>query len=102
MMKVLIGIYNKDVGSQYFLGKEVVFNGLKELQEVGIGIIYQEFNLILQLIIVENIFLGCEFVNYFGGIDWKKMYVEVDLLLVCFNISYSSYWLVGEFFIGDQ
>ena len=27
MMKVLTGIYQKDAGSQYFLGKEVAFNG---------------------------------------------------------------------------
>ncbi|MHA3361165.1 ribose ABC transporter ATP-binding protein RbsA [Yersinia enterocolitica] len=102
MMKVLTGIYNKDAGSQHFLGKEVVFNGPKESQEAGIGIIHQELNLIPQLTIAENIFLGREFVNRFGGIDWKKMYAEADLLLARLNISYSSHRLVGELSIGDQ
>lgn len=46
MMKVLTGIYQKDAGSQYFLGKEVAFNGPKDSQEAGIGIIHQELNLI--------------------------------------------------------
>ncbi len=58
MMKVLTGIYNKDAGSQYFLGKEVAFNGPKDSQEAGIGIIHQELNLIPQLTIAENIFLA--------------------------------------------
>lgn len=72
MMKVLTGIYQKDAGTQNFLGKEVTFNGPKSSQEAGIGIIHQELNLIPQLTIAENIFLGREFVNRLGCIDWKK------------------------------
>lgn len=102
MMKVLTGIYNKDAGSQYFLGKEVAFNGPKDSQEAGIGIIHQELNLIPQLTIAENIFLGREFVNRFGCIDWKRMYAEADKLLARLNLSYSSHRLVGELSIGDQ
>lgn len=102
MMKVLTGIYSKDAGSQYFLGKEVAFHGPKESQEAGIGIIHQELNLIPQLTIAENIFLGREFTNGFGGIDWKRMYAEADKLLVRLNLSYNSRRLVGELSIGDQ
>ena len=102
MMKVLTGIYNKDAGSQYFLGKEVAFNGPKDSQEAGIGIIHQELNLIPQLTIAENIFLGREFVNRIGRIDWKRMYAEADKLLARLNMSYSSHRLVGELSIGDQ
>ncbi|AJI95994.1 heme ABC exporter, ATP-binding protein CcmA [Yersinia ruckeri] len=102
MMKVLTGIYSKDAGSQHFLGQEVVFNGPKASQEAGIGIIHQELNLIPQLTIAENIFLGREFVNRFGGIDWKRMYAEADRLLARLNLNYSSHRLVGELSIGDQ
>ncbi|CAI2519951.1 Ribose import ATP-binding protein RbsA [Serratia ficaria] len=102
MMKVLTGIYQKDAGSQSFLGKEVVFNGPKDSQDAGIGIIHQELNLIPQLTIAENIFLGREFVNRFGRIDWKRMYAEADRLLACLNLRYSSHRPVGELSIGDQ
>jgi ribose transport system ATP-binding protein len=102
MMKVLTGIYQKDAGTQHFLGKEVVFNGPKSSQEAGIGIIHQELNLIPQLTIAENIFLGREFVNRLGCIDWKKMYAEADKLLARLNIRYSSHRLVGDLSIGDQ
>jgi ribose transport system ATP-binding protein len=102
MMKVLTGIYSKDTGSQYFLGKEVAFNGPKDSQDAGIGIIHQELNLIPQLTIAENIFLGREFVNGFGRIDWKRMYAEADKLLARLNLCYSSHRLVGELSIGDQ
>jgi ribose transport system ATP-binding protein len=72
MMKVLTGIYTRDAGSLLWLGKETTFNGPKSSQEAGIGIIHQELNLIPQLTIAENIFLGREFVNRFGKIDWKR------------------------------
>ncbi len=58
MMKVLTGIYTKDTGTIHYLGKEVVFSGPKSSQDAGIGIIHQELNLIPQLTISENIFLG--------------------------------------------
>ncbi|AGB84726.1 ABC-type sugar transport system, ATPase component [Serratia sp. FGI94] len=102
MMKVLTGIYSKDAGSVRFLGKEVAFHGPKASQDAGIGIIHQELNLIPQLTIAENIFLGREFVNRFGRIDWKRMYAEADKLLKRLNLRYSSHRLVGELSIGDQ
>ena len=102
MMKVLTGIYSKDAGTLSYQGKEVTFNGPKASQEAGIGIIHQELNLIPQLTIAENIFLGREFTNRFGGIDWKRMYSEADVLLARLNLRYSSHRLVGELSIGDQ
>ncbi|MEY5168217.1 ATP-binding cassette domain-containing protein, partial [Salmonella enterica subsp. enterica serovar Corvallis] len=96
MMKVLTGIYTRDAGSLLWLGKETTFNGPKSSQEAGIGIIHQELNLIPQLTIAENIFLGREFVNRFGKIDWKKMYAEADHLLAKLNLRFKSDKLVGN------
>ncbi|MDE9467430.1 ribose ABC transporter ATP-binding protein RbsA [Xenorhabdus bovienii] len=102
MMKVLTGIYTKDAGSIHYLGKNMVFSGPKSSQEAGIGIIHQELNLIPQLTIAENVFLGREFVNKLGIINWQKMYEEADNLLKRLNIRYSSCRLVSELSIGDQ
>ncbi len=102
MMKVLTGIYQRDAGSLLWLGKETTFNGPKSSQEAGIGIIHQELNLIPQLTIAENIFLGREFVNRFGKIDWKTMYAEADKLLAKLNLRFKSDRLVGDLSIGDQ
>ncbi len=85
-----------------WLGKETTFTGPKSSQEAGIGIIHQELNLIPQLTIAENIFLGREFVNRFGKIDWKTMYAEADKLLAKLNLRFKSDKLVGNFSIGDQ
>ncbi len=102
LMKVLTGIYTRDAGSLLWLGQETTFSGPKASQEAGIGIIHQELNLIPQLSIAENIFLGREFVSHFGKIDWKKMYAEADKLLAKLNLRFNSRRLVGELSIGDQ
>ncbi|PHM58727.1 ribose ABC transporter ATP-binding protein RbsA [Xenorhabdus sp. KK7.4] len=102
MMKVLTGIYTKDAGSICYLGKNVVFSDPKASQEAGIGIIHQELNLIPQLTIAENIFLGREFVNQLGIINWKRMYQEANYLLKKLNISSNSHCLVSELSIGNQ
>ena len=102
MMKVLTGIYARDAGTLLWLGKETTFTGPKSSQEAGIGIIHQELNLIPQLTIAENIFLGREFVNRFGKIDWKTMYAEADKLLAKLNLRFKSDKLVGDLSIGDQ
>ena len=79
----------------------MTFSGPKASQEAGIGIIHQELNLIPQLTVAENIFLGREFVNRFGRIDWKQMYAA-DALLKRLNLRFSSHKLVGDLSIGDQ
>lgn len=102
LMKVLTGIYKKDAGEVIYQGESCTFNGSKSSQEAGIGIIHQELNLIPELTIAENIFLGREFTRAFGAIDWKKMYAEADKLLARLNLAYSSHRLVSELSIGDQ
>lgn len=94
MMKVLTGIYSRDAGSLLWLGKETTFNGPKSSQEAGIGIIHRA-KPDPQLTIAENIFLGREFVNRFGKIDWKTMYAEADKLLAKLNLRFNSQKLVG-------
>lgn len=102
MMKVLTGIYSRDAGSLRWLGEETTFSGPKASQEAGIGIIHQELNLIPQLTVAENIFLGREFTNRFGRIDWKRMYAEADALLKRLNLRFNSHKPVADLSIGDQ
>ncbi len=102
MMKVLTGIYQYDAGTLRWLGKETRFSGPKASQEAGIGIIHQELNLIPQLTVAENIFLGREYVGRFGRIQWPRMYAEADALLKRLNLRFNSHKLVGDLSIGDQ
>jgi ribose transport system ATP-binding protein len=60
LMKILAGAYRQDQGSILLEGEEIAFASPKKAQDQGISTIYQEFNLIPELSVVENIFLGRE------------------------------------------
>ncbi len=60
LMKIIAGVYRPDGGSISLKGKKTVFSSPKHAQKCGISIIYQEFNLIPELTVAENIFLGRE------------------------------------------
>lgn len=60
LIKVLTGIYAKDAGTVSFMGQKVDINSVIAAQRAGISTIYQEINLIPQLSVAENLFIGRE------------------------------------------
>jgi len=60
LMKILTGIYPKDEGTITLQGKEILVQSPKQAQELGISIIHQELNLMKDLTVAENIFIGRE------------------------------------------
>lgn len=102
LMKVLTGIYSLDAGSIKYQGENAKFEGPKHSQEAGISIIHQELNLIPELTIAENIFLGREKTSPLGRILWAEMYQEADQLLARLNVKHSSKKQLGELSLGEQ
>ncbi|UTV29885.1 ribose ABC transporter ATP-binding protein RbsA [Photobacterium atrarenae] len=102
LMKTLTGIYAMDAGEIHYQGQPVHFNGPRHSQEAGISIIHQELNLIPELTIAENIFLGREPTGTFGGIQWGKMYRDADALLQRLNVKHSARTPLGELSLGEQ
>ncbi|MDR1137375.1 MAG: sugar ABC transporter ATP-binding protein [Synergistaceae bacterium] len=74
LMKILSGAYLPDDGEIRIDGKLCDISGPLDAQRYGVGIIYQEFQLIPSLSVAENIFIGA-FPYKAGGtvIDWKKL-----------------------------
>ena len=58
LIKILTGVYSKSGGSILFDGKEISPKTPNEAQMLGISPIYQELNLIPDLTVAENVFLG--------------------------------------------
>lgn len=102
LMKVMTGVYNKSSGQMYYNGEAVEYKHPRESQQAGIAIIHQELNLINELSIAENIFLGREFKNAFGKIKWTKMHDEARILLNQLGMTEDPKTLVGKLTIGKQ
>ena len=73
LVKILSGAYQKTDGRIFLNGGEVHIKNPRHARELGIGIIYQELNLVPHLSAAENIFLGREPVRASGVIDRKEM-----------------------------
>jgi ribose transport system ATP-binding protein len=83
LMKILSGAYSRDAGEILWEGRPIVIHNPREAQDLGIGIIYQEFNLVPQLSIAENVWISREpFRNRtLQWLDWKEMRRATQVLL---------------------
>ena len=60
MMKVLTGVYQRDAGEILIDARPVEIHNTRDAQALGISIIHQELNLMKDLTVAENIFIGRE------------------------------------------
>ena len=60
LMKLLSGIYTADAGSFELDGQTIEVSHPKEAQDLGISIIHQEFNLMNDLTVAQNLYIGRE------------------------------------------
>src|SRR5579863_4738311 len=72
LMKILCGVYQADAGEIAIDGKTVQIRNTVDAERLGIAIIHQELNLIPQLTVMENMFLGRER-RRFGVVDTGAM-----------------------------
>jgi ABC-type sugar transport system ATPase subunit len=57
LMKILSGVHMPDNGKMTLEGNNIPFGHLLTIQEMGVSVIYQEFSLVEELSVAENIFL---------------------------------------------
>ena len=81
LLKILAGAYTKDEGTITMEGKKAKISNPKHALDLGISVIYQEFNLIPNLSIAENIFMGRAPRKNSGFIDFSKLYEESEFYL---------------------
>jgi ribose transport system ATP-binding protein len=102
LMKILSGVYTDYEGTIELNGVVVRFPNTRAAQANGIAMIHQELNLIPNLSIAENIFLGCEIINRFGWLDKAAMYQKVQNLLQKLRLSVDPNTKVKDLKLGQQ
>jgi ribose transport system ATP-binding protein len=81
LMKILSGAYRKDSGEIRIRDEVVDIASPRHALQLGIRVIYQELNLVPQLSVAENIFLGAAPTRLPGVIDRKKLVTQTKALL---------------------
>ena len=101
LMKILTGIYSKDSGEIKYMGQEVCFKGPAESEEAGISIVHQELNMMNDLTVAQNLFIGREEMNGFF-IDDKKMNEKAKELFKVLKIDINPAEKIGNLTVGKQ
>lgn len=100
LVKILSGAHTKDSGQIFIDGSQALIRNTQDSKKLGIGIIYQEFSLVPELSVAENIFL-----NQFGTdfwVRWKKMKIIAEELINSIGFSINPSLRVCDLSIAQQ
>jgi ABC-type sugar transport system ATPase subunit len=84
--KIISGVYSADEGQIFFEDRPVRIENTREAAALGISIVLQEFNLIGDLSVAENLFLNDPAYYRLGLINYSKMYEDSLSLLDLFSL----------------
>ncbi|HEY3963327.1 MAG TPA: sugar ABC transporter ATP-binding protein [Planctomycetaceae bacterium] len=102
LMKVLAGVYSRFDGELLLRGRPQRFHSTRDAEHAGVSIIHQELNLVEQLSVAANIFLGRELRGRFGMLDERAMNSAAAKLLEELECRTAPTQLVGRLRVGDQ
>ncbi len=102
LMKVLAGVYSKFDGEYLLRGNPQQFSSTRDAERAGVSIIHQELNLVEQLTVAANIFLGRELRTHFRLLDERAMNAAAAALLAELECRAAPTQLVGGLRVGDQ
>ena len=101
LIKILSGAYGREGGDIQLDGRELAPMTPKEALDAGISVIYQEFNLVPDLPVYENIFIGKE---YGQGllVDHKRAIKEAEGYMKRVGLEVSPRTLVRELSVAQK
>ncbi len=102
LMKILSGVLPEFEGEILLRGEPLQFSGTRDAERAGIAIIHQELNLVEQLSVAANIFLGREKRSAFGLLDDRAMEVAAAELFERLGCRIAPAQPVGDLRVGDQ
>ncbi|MBO1002014.1 sugar ABC transporter ATP-binding protein [Pseudogracilibacillus auburnensis] len=102
LMKILTGVYSKDAGTIKINGELQEFQSIKDSEQKKIAFIHQELNLLNEMSIVDNMFLGKEMKKKFGILHQKQMTKLVKEKLQLLGLDVSPKTLIKNIAVGER
>ena len=101
LMKVLTGIHQPDAGEIFYLGKPYAVKNIGESQALGISMVHQELNMMNDLTVAQNIFIGREMRSGFIIKD-NDMVKETRAIFDRIGIDIDPKIKLGRLTVGKQ
>lgn len=102
LLKILTGVYPQYEGDILLDKKPLKFASVRDAQDAGIAIIHQELNLIPQLSVAENLFLGREIRTGLGLLNIQEMNRQTQAVLERVNLPVAPNTPVGNLKVSEQ
>lgn len=101
LIKVLTGVYQRDAGEIVLNGQPIAPRNTAQAQQAGIGTVYQEVNLLPNMSVADNLFIGRE-PRRFGMVDRKRMVREARSLLNRYGFELDVNRPLGHYSVAMQ
>lgn len=102
LMKILGGVYSPEDGAIFVTGNETQIRSVSDAAANGIGFVHQELNVLDNLTVAENVFLGREPRTFGVLIDRKKLNSDTEIYLKRLGLDVSGRKPLGELSIAQQ
>ena len=102
LMKILGGVHQPDAGEILIDGQPVNIHGVTDSMKFGIAFIHQELNVLGNLDVAANVFLGREPRNALGLINSKKMHAETAPFIKRLGLEVSTFTRLDNLSIAQQ
>ena len=102
LMKILGGVYQPDGGEIIWNGQPVKIHNVSDSMKLGIAFIHQELNVLENLDVAANVFLGREPKNAIGLINEKKMQADTEPYLKRLGLQMSARTRLDKLSIAHQ
>lgn len=101
LIKCITGAYHRDGGTIRLSGEEIDPQGPLDSQALGIGTVYQEVNLLQNLTVAENLFLGWQITSH-GLLKKREMQRRAGEILSDFGLEIDTSLLLSSYSIAIQ
>lgn len=102
LIKSITGVYKPDKGEIFVNGEKVDFRGPADSREKGIACVYQELNIVKELPIVDNMFLGNHVKTKSGFLDYAYMKKKTEEIMESMGQRVSADEICGNLGMGQQ
>lgn len=103
LMKILGGVYQPDAGEVRVAGEPVRINEVTDAMRLGIAFIHQELNVLGNLDVAANVFLGREPLRTpFKLIDRKKIHADTEPYLRRLGLDISTHTRLDRLTLAQQ
>ncbi len=102
LVKIMSGVYTEYEGQILLDGAPIKLHSPKEAQTHGIGMIHQELNLVSELRVYENVFLGRELHGPLGRLNRGAMRRETTALLDRLGVQIDPDKTVRQLRVGSR